>query len=313
MGTHEYATTSGNDEREANIQKLDEIEGIGRKTAEALHEIGIRYENFAQYLRQHTTKEISDELRKHGFRPGPINKKKWLRSLSSKQEEYAPASLISEEIESVKESKETRSSQNMHNEDIEFTVLFDVVKNKNGKPVLQVTIYDPRDAGEEKQFEGNDPAPWVNWMLERSDLTLAPETIASPPEAVVLPIFAKPFDAQLEIDNAQMSVVGPSPEIPKKSLRAAISFRLSGVDVEGLASQGVPIQIEIYTIDLDKGVPGLVGSLESRLEPNQFEYTYQLEFAIPDVGSYAFHSVVKLLPIGNLLADHWGPTMKVIP
>ena len=185
--------------------------------------------------------------------------------------------------------------------------------DQDGKPVLHTTVYNPEDGGEEKYFVGNDPSPWVNWMLERANLPFAVEPIASQAEVVVPPIPGKPIEARLEIGDVQISVVEPLAVIPEKRLKAEINFRLSGSDVEALASQSIPFQTEIYTIDLEKGVQECVASIENRLEPHQFEYTYPIEFAFPIVGRFGTLSFVRLCPFGDLIAFHWGPTMRIKP
>ena len=56
-----------------------------------------------------------------------------------------------------------------------------------------------------------------------------------------------------------------------------------------------------------------VASKEDLLEAHRFEYTHQLEFPLPALGRYEFHSVVRLPPAGKLMAYYQGPTMRVVP
>jgi hypothetical protein len=324
MGTHENAEDPVNSEREFIIQKLDEIEGIGRKTAEALYENGIRnYADLDQFLRQHTSKEISEALRKRGLRPGPIDREKWIRSLSNKLE-HTPSPLPAEETEPGQEAKEVRSGQKKRDHDTEYTLFFDIRTDKDGKPILRTTVYDPKNAGEEKIFEGNEYLPWVNWILERANLP--PELDLIVPQKVVsgetqtsqvgidVPLAAvKPIEAKLAIDDIQISVAEPLEEIPDKRLKAVINFRLSGLDAEALASQSIPYWTEIHIIDLERGIQERFSSEERRLEPHQFDYTNQIEFPFPTVGRYRTLGFVRLRPFGDLSPFHWGPTMRITP
>ena len=80
-----------------------------------------------------------------------------------------------------------------------------------------------------------------------------------------------------------------------------------------LASRGLPLRIEGYTLDVESGVSELVASSKSQLEPQVIPDTGRQEFGLPEVGRYEFHSIVLLLPPGRMAAYYRGPTMRIVP
>jgi hypothetical protein len=328
MATYEKVAASTNGERELSIDRLIKIDGIARKTAEAMYEIGVHsYADLAEYLSQHTAQEVSEALKEQGVNrpPALIDEENWTRQAEVfSQPENNPPTPPEEETEPAEKPEKAPPSRNSREYDAVFTVSFDVARDEDGQPALQTTVYDEKNAGKEEVFQGSDPAPWVNWILERASLPLALElvptqeemTMVSPPtgtEFAVPPVPAGLYDAELKIGDVEVSVVGPSSETPEKRLKAEINFRLSGADAETLTSQSIPFRIEGYTVDLESGVLELVASDRSQLEPQVFEYRGQERFAIPDVGRYEFHSRVLLLPPGEVAAYHRGPNIRVVP
>jgi hypothetical protein len=331
METFENVAAPVNDERELSVKKLMEIDGIAKKTAEALYEIGIHsYVDLIHYLSHHTAQEVSEALKEHGVNRSPalINKGGWIRQAEGfSQSENAAPVLPEGETEPAEKPEGASSGHDSRKHQAVFTVSFDVVKDEDGKPLLHTTVYDERNAGQEKVFRGSDPSPWANWLLDQANLPLAVERIAtkvevrggpSPTqtgatEASAPPVPAGLYNARLEIGDVRLSVIGPTSQFPEKRLKAEVNFHLSGADAETLTSQRIAFRIEGYIVDLESGVLELVASDRSQLEPRVFGYRDQLEFAIPDVGRYEFYNIVLLLPPGELVAYHRGPTMKVDP
>lgn len=330
MGTIENAAASANNERELSINKLMAINGIAKKTAEAMYQIGIHsYADLVQYLSQHTAPEISAALKEHGVNRPPAlidREKTWISQAEAfSQLENATPTLPEGETEPAEKPEEAPTHPESRELDAVFVVSFDVARDEDGEAVLHTAVYDEKNAGKEEIFLGSDTSPWVNWMLERANLPFALEHVATQPEVTGGPrsteieVTAPPVpaegrcDAQLEIGDVQLSVIGPTSDVPEKRLKAEIDFQLSGADAEMLASQGIPFRIEGYTVDLDSGASELVASGRSQLEPQVFQYRGQQKFAIPDVGRYEFHSIILLLPPGEMVAYHRGPVMKVVP
>jgi hypothetical protein len=317
MVIRKKVTSATNNGHELSMDRLTKIDGIARKTAEALYQIGIHsYADLVQYLSQHTTHQVSAALQDHGVDRPPafINQATWIRQATEfgELENTAPASS-EKETEPTEKPEEVPLSRHSQEHDAVFTVSFDMATDGDREPVLRTTVCDSTNGDQEGVFQGNDMAPWVNWMLERAHLPAAVEHIATQAEAVSSPVPLEPGDTLLNITNVQLSVVRSTGDSRKKRLKAEISFQLSGAGAETLASKGSPFRIEGYTVDVESGISELVASDRSQLEPHVFEYVGQQEFGIPDVGRYEFHSIVLLLPPGKVAAYHQGPTMRVVP
>ena len=325
MGTFRETPTSAHDDRELAISNLIQITGIARKTAEALYEIGIHsYPGLIEYVSQHTAEEISAALRAHGVNrsPGLIDTETWItdaEALSRKENAASRPPEAEVEPEKPTEPAAGRGSREHH---AVFTVSFDIVKDEDGELVLYTTVYDERNAGKEKVFRGSDTSPWVNWILERANLPLGVEPITpqvevsgEPPptaiEAAPPPIPEELPDFQLEISDVKISEIEPTRAFPERRHKTKIDFKLSGPGAETVASQPLLFRTEIYAIDVDSGYPVQVGSREDPLEPHVFEYSYQIEFRMPGVGRYEFHSVIRSLPSGKLRAYLRGPTIRI--
>jgi hypothetical protein len=327
MGRKDKPTASTGD-REFSINQLTQIGGISRKTAEAFYEIGIHsYTDLADYLRQHSAEEVSQALKEHGLNrpPGLINIQKLTlqAEMFSRAEKNPPASPA-EEPQPTRNLEETPPNRAPRDHDAVFTVSFDLIKDQDDKQVLQTTVYDEKDSGKEQVFLGNDTSRWVNWMLERANLsgltaglpagleqagTEVPVPVAA--ETVMVGIPAEPYHAQLTISGLQLTPIKPSASVPGKKLKAKLSFQLSGADAPMLASHAVPYRVSIYTIEYGKGTPAQAASLDGRLIPQQFEYAHRLEFAEPGAGRYDFHCVVRLPPSGKLMGYYQEPAITV--
>lgn len=327
MGRMDNPTASTGD-REFSINQLTKIGGISRKTAEAFYEIGIRsYAELAEYLRQHTAEEVSQALKVHGLNrpPGLINiQKLTLQAEIFSRAEKNITTSPAEEPQPTRNLEETPPNRAPRDHDAVFTVLFDVIKDKDGERVLQTTVYDEKDSGREQAFLGNDASKWVNWMLVRANLS---GSTAGPPAGLEqagteapLPaeaetakpgIPAEPYHAQLTISSFQLTPIKPSASVPGKKLKAELSFQLSGAHAPMLASHAVPYRVSIYTIEYGKGTPAQAASLDGQLEPKQFEYAHRLEFAAPEAGRYDFHCVVRLPPSGKLMGYYQEPAFTL--
>lgn len=314
-----------NDNRELSIKKLTKIKGIASPTAEAMYDIGIQsYADLVEYLKKHTTKEISEALKEKGVNRGPglVDKEKWIEQaeeLSGEKEKITPKS----HEESAQNEQLEKAASGRGSREYDFTVSFDF-KERNGERILITTVYHDRNGGDEKEFEGSDHSQWVNWILERAQLptvdeVTTPEVDApeeSPPimtEETLVTAEKKLYNVTLEIRDVKLSPIEPTTKLPEKRIKAEIDFSLSGEDAEELTLQNTPYITEIYTIDRDNGFPKKVASGEDITRSRHFNYTDQLEFKMPTVGRYELHSVVRLLPPSEKMAYKRGPKMKVIP
>jgi hypothetical protein len=319
MAANEQGAASANDKRQHSIRRLAKIDGIASKTAEALYQIGIHdYTDLDRYLSRHTLQQISADLQEQGVNRPPafIDQSTWARQAREYADlESAVSAAPGEETKPVEEPQEAAARSSFPEHDATFTVSFDVTSDDGREPILRTTVCNRTDGDEQGIFQGSDATPWVNWMLERARLPLAAEQMATTAEAesARAPAVAEADGAAIEINDVQLSVVEPTTRRSEKRLKAQISFELSGMDAQALASRGIPFRMEGYTVDLETGASELVISERSRLVPEVLEYVGQQEFGLPDLGHYEFHSLVLLLPPGEMAAYHRGPTVRVVP
>ncbi len=225
---------------------------------------------------------------------------------------------LEEEAEVEKESRQAFSKKKKEwDEHYHVSLSFEYKVNEQGEPVVdergervwQTRPYDVT-SGFNKPLPGLDTALWVNWILERADLPVATGPIPTETE-VAAP--AMPYDAQLEILDVQVSKAEQSPGVREKRLMAEVRFQISGTETETMAADRVPFWIQFHIVDLESGAVNLVASEQSQRQPDIFEYTNQQAFPIPDLGRYELQSIVLLLPPGEMMAFHQGPTIKVVP
>lgn len=324
MATLENVAVSDNGEREVCINRLTDIHGIARKTAEAMYEMGVHgYADLAQYLGQRTAQQISAALEEQGIRRPPafIDREAWARQARALGGLGDADPVLSEEDPGATQSPDDAPVKRaMPERDAGFRVSFEIATDGGREPELRTTVCDGMNGNEERVFWGNDPAPWVGWILERAKLPGVLEYAAPPAgvtrepltkEAETVP--AESCDTQLQIGHVQLSVLESTPDVPERRLQAEISFQLSGTNAGELASKGIPYRIEGYAVDVESGASELVASEQSQLAPQVLEYVERQEFGLPDVGRYQFRSVVFLLPPDEVVAFGQGPTFRVVP
>jgi hypothetical protein len=200
-------------------------------------------------------------------------------------------------------------------------VFFDYQTDESGERVWQARAYHD-ETGEETHFAGLETAPWVNWVLDQAELPIEPTPTVTeiPPEPkpaeteIAAPAAVEmPYDAELKIIEVQVTEIKPSPDVPEKRLKAGVRFQVAGSEAETVAAECIPFRIEHHTVDLESGASGLVASEDSELQPQVFEYASEQAFPIPEVGRHELHTIVLLLPPGEMMTYHRGPTIKVVP
>jgi len=317
MATHENVAPAASDGRELSVSRLTQIDGIARKTAEAIYDIGIHgYEDLAQYLSQHTAQQVSAALKEHGVNRPPafIDQATWVKQATELGGlDNAPSAALKEGRTPGEVPKDAQPRPGVPGHDAVFTVSFDVATDGDLKPVLRTTVLGGTNGDQEQVFQGSDTALWVNWIVDRAHLPVAVQGIATATGAVTSPIPVESSGSRLAITDVQVSLIGPTSSFPAKRLRAEISFQLSGAGAETLASKGIPFRTEGYTMDIESGLSDLVASERGQLVPHVLKYVSRQEFGIPDLGHYEFYSIVLLLPPGETAAYHRGPTMRVVP
>ena len=318
MENEESTAASASDER----NNLETISGIGPAFSEALHEIGIqRFEDLARY----TPAELSEALAERAgvkVPPERIESNEWIgqaRDLARQANTNRTPSAETAELAGEPNGAPNQLTWRQH---AGFSLFFDYVTDELGEEVWQTRVYHD-ESGEEASFSGTDTASWVNWVLEHAELTAA-EPVSGEAEVAEQPAPEEreaaapsepttPDDTEFEILGVQVTEMKPSPVVLGKVLAAEVRFELSGREAERLTAERVPYQIEVHLVDLETETSSLVSSGRSELEPEQYEYTSQQMFPIPEVGRYEVHSIIHLLAPDEMTADHHGPILNIVP
>lgn len=194
--------------------------------------------------------------------------------------------------------------------------------DEHGKQAWRTCVY--HESGEQKAIEQVGPIaqedftgvvtdPWVNWILERAKLPVAAEPIPTEIEAAAPPAPVAPYDARIEILDVRVSEIEAPVGVWAKKLMAEVHFQVSGPEADTVAADRISFRIEVHTVNLESGASNLVASKPGQLQPQTPEYISQQAFLVPEVGRYELHSIVLLLPPGEMMAYHRGPIIKVVP
>lgn len=275
---------------------LETIAGIGSTLAEALRRSGIQH---LADLSRHTPKSLATLLREQaGVRISSrrIATDNWIGQ--ARVRAYPPEHEQITSTEAASMDQETaEGAPPANHQHAGFSVFFDHTTNDQGEDIWHTRVYHD-ESGEEATLQGSDPAVWVQWILERTDL---PErTGFTPPEA------AAPLDLPIDILDVQLAEAG------KAGLVATVLFQVSGPTAAALTREQRPFRIETYIVHQEHQTAHAVASQEDRLQPDMFVYTFEQNFPVPAVGSYDLHTLVLLLPPVHVLAVHHGPVLTVV-
>jgi predicted flap endonuclease-1-like 5' DNA nuclease len=325
MNTDENRTASA----DAAGNDLEEIDGLGESSAEALNRSGIY--RLADLLHYNTPDELQQALEKAGEKIPlwRIEKGNWLGQAREKvlAQQANPEPPAPRETAEVEREPEQLSPAEEWEQYVGFNLYFETRMDKQGQKEWRTVIYkslEPDNFNDKEEFSGIEPAPWVNWILEQATLPVAAEpsptetevaaeSAPAETEAAVPPERLAPEEAGIEILGVQLSKLGALPGVPKKRLIAKVRFQLSGAEAGRLTTDRLPFRIEVHTVDLESGDADLVASRPGQLQPQVFEYSSQQQFPIPQLGRYELHTVVLLLPPHENMASYRGPTLTVVP
>jgi len=196
----------------------------------------------------------------------------------------------------------------------DFFVSFGFAIGKEGEEKLQTKAHHSQ-ADKPQEWDGIATAQLTDWMLSQANLPL-PAEIEAPVEEgapAELPSPATPYNAQIKILEAKVSETGPSSGVPERRLRAEVRFQVSGAEAKTLTADCIPFRVEVHVVDLKSRASNLVAAEGRKLQPRIFEYISQQAFPLPDLGRYELHTVVLLLPPGEMMTFHRGPTFRVVP
>jgi hypothetical protein len=304
-----------------NGDDLQQIKGIGQVVAQAMNSVGIhRYADLARF----TSESLSDLLKAEipSISPKRIEREDWIgqaRALAQlANTERKPTEEASEVAEEPEEEAPSPSTWRQH---AGFSVFFDYLIDEQGEQLWQTRVYHD-ETDEEAIFPGVTTTPWAKWVTEQAKLPAesmpsvterVPEPTPAETEIAAPPATKTPYDAELEFIEVQVSEIKPSSDVPEKRLKARVRFQVVGSEAETVAAELIPFQIAVHAVDLESGASGLIASGDSELQPRVFEYTSELTFPIPEVGRYELHTIVLLLPPREMMANHRGPIIKVVP
>ncbi|MFQ5473951.1 MAG: hypothetical protein ACE5FA_13865, partial [Dehalococcoidia bacterium] len=236
MITEENTAASVDDGRD----DLETINGIGPTFAEALYKTGVRrFTDLAQYTPVELSKALLEQI---GLKV-PVQRIEaddWIGQARALAPQVNTERELPEEEAKVVREPEKVNHPTWH-QHAGFSLFFDYVTDEHGEQVWQTRVYHD-ESGEEMLFSGIEPAPWVNWVLEQSELPIAgelapTETEAAPPSAPVTP-----HDAQIEILDVQVSEVQTPVGVREKKLLAKVSFQISGSEADALTTERIPFR-----------------------------------------------------------------------
>jgi hypothetical protein len=174
----------------------------------------------------------------------------------------------------------------------------------------QTRIYHD-ESDEEVVLPGADLKKSLNWIAQHAEVPV--ERVEAPVETpAARPAGEEPPEVDIEVSEVMLSEHVEQTGL-KKSLSAELHFNLSGRKAGDLAERHIPFRVETYAVDLESGDPRLVASEQGELQEAVFEYTAEQVFPVPDLGRYALHSRVVLLPPEEAIATYRGPVVEVIP
>ena len=119
-------------------------------------------------------------------------------------------------------------------------------------------------------------------------------------------------ETKLNIEDVEVSELGPNSGTPEKQLQVAVHFRLSGDLAKDLAAKRPEYRLEVYTVETETDDLSLVGSGRGHLGPQLLEYTRRQAFPLPEVGRYQIYCVILLLPPSELVGYKQGPIFNVV-
>jgi len=184
----------------------------------------------------------------------------------------------------------------------EFTLYFVNKDSGQGDKTWQTRVRTTRARGreydkEEEPFEGFEPHPWVNWILQQAALPV--DTVTPNPAQVSI--------RGVEIEPQSLSDVHDSKFV------SAIRFTVSGANAKTLTADNPPYQIIVHAVDSGSGITKHVASVCSQLKTGQSEYVQRLGLPIPNLRRYELQTIVLIQSQPELMAIYRGPTINVTP
>lgn len=296
---------------------LQEIKGIGQAIAQALNRLDIH--SYAD-LTDFTADSLADLLKAEipSISLKRIERDDWLgqaRALARRQKGTGPSRPHTDESSPPSAERYQKGTAKAPRESwqelADFFVSFGFAVDKEGEKRLETRVHHSQ-ADKPKAWDGIVTGELINWMLNQASLSQVAETAAQT-ELVTPPLPVTLYNVQVEISEVRVSEVPTPRGVGEKKLLAKVRFQISGPEAEALTEDRLPFRIEVHTVDLKSRASNLVASGQGQLQPQVFEYTGQHSFPMPQLGRYELHSILLLLPPGEMMACYRGPIFNVVP
>ena len=314
------------DEPSDDATDLQQVKGIGRKTVQALRDCGIHH---CADLASFTPERLADLLKTRipSISSKRIERENWLgqaRMLAQGQAEFELAQMEADETPALSAEDQREGPIPSHHKGLgwrelaDFFVSFGFEIDADGAEHLKTKAHHSQSDTSET-WDGIVSEELIAWMMDQAHLPLPPETEpqerrepATQPSAP--PASGMPqYDARIEVAGVDVLTIPTPLDRQKVKLAAEVHFRLSGSAARELASARGPFRVELYTVDLGTGASKSVASAMGQLQPKILDYASRQEFPVPRLGRYELQAVVRLLPPGDGMACHRGPTISVVP
>jgi hypothetical protein len=293
---------------------LQQIKGVGPAIAKALRSHGIRD---CAALVSFTSDSLADLLKTKipNISSKRIEGENWIdqaRALVHSQAELEsprPDAHDSNAPSAKGQEKETaKAPRKDWRELADFFVSFGLSIGPEGEERLKTKVHHSQ-ADEPKEWDGIVTDELIQWIINQipQDESLPPESEVTTPLAP-----AAPYDARIRIRTIRLSEVPKPLGMREKKLKAEVGFQLSGPDAKILEAQQISFRVELHVVDMETKVSKLVASKADQLRPGMFEHVSEQAFPLPKLGRYELHTIVLLLPPGEMMANHQGPIINVV-
>ena len=319
MRTDEELLTSEDEDRESSVLSFMAIDGISRKTAEALYDHGLRE---GADLAAYTEQEFLQALQEEGVAYPPHMLKRWNvlgQAKALAQQTNTKAKAPNTAANRAQGDHKGLDSSPRRPHEFQFTVT--VTHNSNdlteGRPTL--TVYDEWKDGKVKPFDALVTAEWATWILNRARLHLGQEPISiaggpdSEPSPAEKKVSASPPPEALCDTDIEILDVEASETRPHQRLVAEVCLKASEAELDTTPAALIPFWLQLYVVNRESRASNIVTSEQGQLEIPELPCTRKLEFPIPEPGAYELRALAFLLPPVERTILCRGPKFSVVP
>ena len=298
------------------------IDGLGEGSAKILNKINIR--RVADLAKYNGPGELHQALLEADIRSIPLSRIEnknspkqmgdWLQQARELVEGTDDEASLLDVKTAVPNSPGEEWQEHAH-----FDLIFESKLGKDGLKVWRTYVIHEQGYNDDPlDYPGiEDTSIWVNWILERANLpavakrlpTSAEVDQAAKKEAAPQKASGK---VEVKILDVDINLYKPMSEQLEKQLEAQIRFQLTGAGAESLAADGYPLEVQVYTVDLDSQDTQQIVSDEAQIQPLSHACTHP--FPMPEVGHYQLQGQIALsLADKKVTTDFVGPKFRVNP